>query len=80
VVRQDIVPGLHRYAWHEIAPGALQVPLPSQLEEATDCEFPLMQLASLQTVPDGHFRQAPAPSHIPSVPQVDLAVAVQSLL
>jgi hypothetical protein len=40
---------------------------------------PVEQLAAWQTVVASYSRQAPAPSHVPSVPQVDAACAEQSL-
>lgn len=36
------------------------------------------QLSGAQTVPTGYFRQAPAPSHLPSVPHVAAVVSVQT--
>ena len=36
-------------------------------------------LAARQTVPATHLRQAPAPSQVPSVPQLEAALAVHSL-
>jgi len=55
----------------------LQVPAPSQVELALSVE-PL-QLAARQTVPAIHLRQAPAPSQVPSLPQLEAAEAGHSL-
>ena len=46
-----------------------QVPAPSQLDPGV--KVGVMQLASLQDVPDAYFWQLPAPSHLPLVPQVE---------
>jgi hypothetical protein len=47
----------------------LQVPVPSHWAAGVRL-FEASQLAAAHCVPAGHFSQAPAPSHFPSVPQV----------
>jgi hypothetical protein len=59
-----------------IAPPWLQAPLPLQVSAAV-C-VPLVQEAATQTVPLGQSAHAP-PLQLPSVPQVDAAVAMQML-
>ena len=56
---------------------AVQTPAPSQVLAALS--VPLAQPAAWQVVPAACLRQAPAPSHMPSFPQVDAASASQSL-
>jgi hypothetical protein len=67
----------HWYAPHDVVAPALQVPAPSQVEAACSCAFE--QLAARHWVPATHLRQAPAPSQVPSVPQLEAAEAVHSL-
>ena len=59
-----------------VAP-ATQVPAPSQAGIGLTVAF--AQAATPQVVPGPHLRQAPAPSQLPSRPQVVGAEAVQSL-
>jgi hypothetical protein len=59
---------------HEALVPAVQVPAPSQV--LCCCKVPELHDMFAQTVPDTHFSQAPWPSHMPSSPHVDLAVAV----
>jgi hypothetical protein len=67
----------HWYAPHDVVAPATHVPVPLQVEAAVSCA--LAQLAARQTVPATHWRQAPAPSQKPSVPQLVAAEAVHSL-
>jgi hypothetical protein len=67
----------HWYAPHDVVAPGLHVPAPSQVEAACSCA--VEQLAAPQTVPAIHLRQAPAPSQLPSVPQLEAAEAVHSL-
>jgi hypothetical protein len=53
---------------HELVVAARQVPMPSH-DRGDDSVDPV-QLAAPQLVPAAYLRQAPAPSHLPSVPQV----------
>jgi hypothetical protein len=55
--------------------GEAQVPLPSQ--RPAKVSAPPVQPALWQATPAGYFSQAPAPSQVPSVPQLDLPVSVQ---
>jgi len=56
---------------------ATQVPVPLQV--GIGSSVALAQLATPQAVPGPHLRQAPAPSQVPSFPQLVVAEAVQSL-
>ena len=57
-------------------PRSAQVPAPSQV--LGFCDFFLMlQVAAWQGVPALQRRQAPAPSHAPSRPQLEAGAAVQ---
>jgi hypothetical protein len=51
------------------------LPAPSQFAEVVN--VPAAHVEAAHWVPDGHFRHAPAPSHLPSVPHVDALVAAQ---
>jgi hypothetical protein len=62
---------LHANGTHEIASGATQLPV--ALQVASGVYLVLSQRSAAQTVPTFQRRQPPAPSHLPSVPQVDAA-------
>jgi hypothetical protein len=57
---------------HGVDAAARQVPLPSQVRAAV-C-VPVLQVAATQIVPLAILRQAPAPSQLPSLPQVEMAM------
>jgi len=61
-----------------MAVSLLQVPLPLQVEAGVSDEEPEGHDWALQMVPDLYLRQAPAPSQVPSRPQVLTLAAVQS--
>lgn len=65
---------MHWYGLQLVTFGFTQVPVVPQVH----CGVSLLpeQLSGAQTVPTGYFRQAPAPSHLPSVPHI---AAVRSL-
>jgi hypothetical protein len=77
LVRQAVPPALHWYALHDVCVPPPQVPAPSQVEAVL--AVPLAQPAAWQTVPAAYLRQAPAPSHRPSLPQLETGSASQSL-
>jgi hypothetical protein len=56
---------------------AMQVPTPSQVDASRRVEP--VQLPAAQTVPWAYLRQAPAPSHIPSLPQLVAPSSAHSL-
>jgi hypothetical protein len=56
----------------------LQVPLPSHVAAETKLEDPVVHDDGPQVVSVPHFRQLPAPSHVPSVPHDVGAVIEQS--
>ncbi len=73
--KQAPVVGLHENGTQmSVAPG-LQRPAPSHANEPTTASP--SQLPLLQSVPTTCLRQLPAPSHLPSRPQVLAAVAAQ---
>lgn len=61
----------------EAIAGALHAPRPSQAlaNVCVDIPEPSTQVCAAHSVPEGHSRHAPLPSHEPSVPHVDRAVA-----
>jgi hypothetical protein len=73
---KHLVP-LHACGTHEIASGATQVPVALQVASGVYLLF--SQCSPAQTVPGRCRRQPPAPSHLPSVPQVDAAWVAQVL-
>lgn len=68
-VRQALAP---QTKGEQLAGTCLQLPAPSQLP-ADVTVVPLHDCAA-QFVPDGADRQAPAPSHVPSKPQIGAGV------
>src|SRR5262245_33333864 len=56
---------------------AMHVPTPSQVDASRRVEP--VQLPAAQTVPWAYLRQAPAPSHMPSLPQLVAPSSAQSL-
>jgi hypothetical protein len=62
---------LHAKGTHAIASGATQLPLALQVASGVYLLF--SQCSAAQTVPIFQRRQPPAPSHLPSVPQVEAA-------
>jgi hypothetical protein len=65
------VPALHSYGEQEVKPCDWHVPLPLQVRALIRTEP--KQKDDWQTVPAVQFRHPPAPSQVPSSPQVDLA-------
>jgi hypothetical protein len=59
---------LHTYGLHGVVLPGLQVPVPLQVD--ADVAIPLLHVPALQIDPAAYLRQAPLPSHLPSVPQV----------
>ncbi len=55
----------------------LQAPLPSQFLAGVRVDLPVGQEAATHSVPAGYFWQAPAPLHLPSVPQLAAPVSGQ---
>jgi len=68
---------LHWYVPHELGVPARQLPEPLQV--GTGSSVAPEQLADPHGVPTPQLRQAPAPSQVPSFPQLVDAVAVHSL-
>ena len=62
---------LHAKGTQAIASGATQLPVALQVDSGVYLLF--SQCSVAQTVPIFQRRQPPAPSHLPSVPQVDAA-------
>jgi hypothetical protein len=60
---------LHANGTHEIASGATQLPVALHVDSGVYVLF--SQRSGAQTVPGRWRRQPPAPSHFPSVPQVE---------
>jgi hypothetical protein len=73
--KQSLMAGLQRKGVQSVAPLSRQVPLPSQVR-ALIRSLPLQEAAA-HWVPAGWKRQLPAPSQVPSWPQVDGAPAMQ---
>jgi hypothetical protein len=65
------------YAPHDALAPALQVPAPSQVP--SDVWVEPLHVSPAQTVPCVQRRQAPAPLHWPSSPQVETASCAHSL-
>jgi hypothetical protein len=61
-------PDAQVYAPHDAGTTIRQVPPPLQVRAGVD--DPLLQVAAAHTVPLAYSRQAPAPSHAPSFPQL----------
>ena len=76
VARQARPAASHWYAPQDVSAPGLQVPEPLQVDGA--CAVALEQLAARHWVPATCFRQAPAPSQVPSSPQVDGLLAPHS--
>jgi hypothetical protein len=68
LVRQDSPDDAQLYAPQGDGTTMRQVPPPLQVRAGID--VPPLQLAAPQTVPLAYLRQAPLPSHAPSVPQL----------
>lgn len=66
------------YGKHDVVAGVMQVPAPLQVESGVDALVVVGQVASMHGVPEAHFWHAPA-SHLPLVPQVDMACIWQML-
>jgi hypothetical protein len=64
----------HTYGSHEAVVTAAQVPVPLQVRAGVNV-VPL-QVAPAQTVPAAYRRQPPAPSQVPSVPQLVAPLSV----
>jgi hypothetical protein len=64
------------YAPHDRLLAALQVPEPLQVRAGVYV-MPVHD-STTQVMPEPHLRHAPAPSHIPSFPQVDVASCMHS--
>jgi hypothetical protein len=73
-VLQDVAP--HANALHEVGVTVWQTPAPSQVRAGVYVD-PL-QDSGTQVVPEVYRRQAPAPSHWPSSPQLSAVSAVHS--
>jgi hypothetical protein len=67
VVRQSL-PAPQTNGAHVSEDPAMQVPTPSQVDASRRVDP--VQLPGEQTVPCTYLRQAPAPSHVPSLPQL----------
>ena len=65
------------YAPQEEAVAAWQVPAPSQVRGGV--AFPALQVPPAQVVPAGQSAQAPAPLHIPVMPQLVASLPAHSL-
>jgi hypothetical protein len=77
VAKQAFVAGLHWKGAQTVAGPALHRPLPSQtLPPATDAPS---QAPAWHTAPTAYLRQAPAPSQVPSSPQVETSLFGHSL-
>jgi hypothetical protein len=72
VVLQAPVP--HTYGLHILVIGVTQVPLVLQVADGVSVEP--VHVAAAQVVPEAYFWQAPLPSHLPLVPQVDAPASV----
>jgi hypothetical protein len=57
-----------------VPPPTLQLPAPSQVFASACVDVFAGHEAATHCVPAGHLRHAPAPSHLPSLPQVEAAV------
>jgi hypothetical protein len=69
LVLQTFAATSHSYSLHDEVVAAAQVPVPVQ---ARGAEYVVpVQLASAHTVPPTYLRQAPLPSQVPSLPQVE---------
>jgi hypothetical protein len=75
-LRQPVA--LHLYGEQFVAVGVEQVP-PVPLQVGAGVNSATVQMAFPQTVLDGYFWQAPAPSHEPFVPQLAAPRSVHSL-
>src|SRR6185369_11987180 len=69
-------PTTHTNGAQSVTPLALHMPAPSHVL-ASVCTSPLHD-AGTHTVPLIHLRHAPAPSHVPSSPQLDCGDAAHS--
>src|SRR5437763_146924 len=68
VVRHAAPAASHLYFPHAPVVAAAQTPAPSH--RRADVNVETLQLAATHCVPMAYFRQAPAPSQVPSLPQV----------
>ena len=73
LARQADVRGSHVYAPHELVVAAAHTPAP--LHTRADVAVDPVQERATHSVPLTCLRHAPAPSHVPSLPQVDAAAA-----
>jgi hypothetical protein len=55
--------------------GVWQTPAPLQIDSGVNRLFVVGQVMGRQGVPESHFAQLPAPSHLPFVAQVDASFA-----
>jgi hypothetical protein len=76
-VKQAVVP-LQTYGWQLTGEAGLQVPVPLHVGAGVNMLVVWSQRASPHGVPGGYMRQAPAPLHLPSVPQVCGSVTMQT--
>lgn len=77
VARHDDAPS-HLKA-PQLCEPAPHAPRPSHVPASVSVEDIAGQDADEQPVPVGHFWQPPAPSHLPSVPQVDAVCVAQKV-
>jgi hypothetical protein len=71
LVRHAVPAALHVYLPHDAVVAAAQAPAPSH--RRCDVEVDPVQVAAAHDVPLMYLRHAPAPSQVPSLPQVDAA-------
>jgi hypothetical protein len=74
-VGQDVEP--HMYAPHEVSVTVRQTPAPSQVRAGVNVDT--VHDWPTQVVPAGQRRHAPAPSHVPSSPQLNVVCCGHSL-
>jgi len=67
----------HMYAPQVLAVAVWQVPAPSQVRGGV--ALPALHIPPAQVVPAGQSAQAPAPLHMPVIPQVLTSLAAHSL-
>jgi hypothetical protein len=77
-VDQHWVASWHRKGAQVCAIGLTQVPLPSHIEAPMMMLAEALQLGGLHWVVAGHLRHCPAPSQVPSLPQLSASCGEQS--
>jgi len=75
--KQAVRSGLQTYGAQEIAVGVTHAPAPSQCDSGVTLLVLALQLLAAQVTPAAYFWQPPIPSHLPLVPQVEVACVAQ---